>query len=138
MRSPQAAAYVNNITRSVDAVTAVPSDPANAFSPGEFLAIQFVLPATSYNVPQTNPDPSEPCIPIVSNANRNDVLTQFVLSDPFNVLGLPEYASFNLISGGVVPTRTLGVVYSDGVASWCELRVDRRHHHRCVHRRYRL
>ena len=117
MRNPQAAAYVNNITRSVAAVTAVPSDPANAFSPGEFLAIQFVLPATSFNVPQTNPDPSEPCIPIVPNANRNDVLTQFVLNDPFNVLALPEYASFNLTSGGVVPTRTLGVVYSDGVTN---------------------
>ncbi len=122
MRNPQAAAYVNNITRSVDAVSTVPSDPANAFSPGEFLAIQFVLPATSFNVPQVNPDPSEPCIPIVPNANRNDVLTQFVLSDPFNVLALPDYASFNTQSGGLVPTRTIGTVYSDGVANgaWYE------------------
>lgn len=116
MRNAQAAAYVNNITRSVAAVTAVPSDPANAFSPGEFLGIQFVLPATSYNIPETNPDASEPCIPIVVNADRNDVLTQFVLNDPSNVLALPEYESYNTESGGLVPTRTTGVVYSDGVA----------------------
>lgn len=117
MRNPQAAAYVNNITRSVDAVTAVPTDPDNAFSPGEFLAIQFVLPATSFNVPQTNPDANEPCIPIVPNPRRNNVLTQFVLNDPFNVLALPDYASFNTQSGGIVPTRTIGIVYSDGVAN---------------------
>ncbi len=115
MANVEAAAYVNNITRSVAAVTAVPSDPANAFSPGEFLGIQFVLPATSFNVPETNPDASEPCIPIVPNAERNDVLTQFVLNDPNNVLALPDYASFNTASGGVVPTRTAGVTYDDGV-----------------------
>ncbi len=115
MLNEEAAAYVNNITRSVAAVTAVPTDPANAFSPGEFLGIQFVLPATSYNVPETNPDPSEPCIPIVPNAERNDVLTQFVLNDPNNVLALSDYASFNTESGGVVPTRTTGVTYDDGV-----------------------
>ena len=115
MRNQQAAAYVNNITRSVDAVSTVPSDPENAFSPGEFLAIQFVLPATSFNVPQTNPDANETCIPIVPNANRNDVLTQFVLNDPFNVLALSEYASFNTQSGGLVPTRSIGSMYKDGV-----------------------
>ncbi|MGJ8637162.1 MAG: hypothetical protein ACSHX5_09990 [Phycisphaerales bacterium] len=116
MRNLQAAAYVNNITRSVAAVSAVPSDPANAFSPGEFLGIQFVLPATSYNVPETNPDASEICIPIVPNAERNDVLTQFVLNDPNNVLALSEYASYNTNTGGIVPTRTLGVTYDDGIS----------------------
>lgn len=117
MRNPHAAAYVNNITRSVAAVTAVPSDPNNAFSPGEFLGAQFVLPATSYNVPETNPNASEVCIPIIPNADRNDVLTQFVLNDPFNVLALPDFASFNTASGGVVPTRTTGVTYADGVTN---------------------
>ncbi|MBO6513873.1 MAG: hypothetical protein JJ974_07920, partial [Phycisphaerales bacterium] len=116
MRNPQAAAYVNNITRSVAAVSAVPSDPANAFSPGEFLGIQFVLPATSFNVPETNPDASEICIPIVANADRNDVLTQFVLNDPNNVLALSEYASYNTNTGGIVPTRTIGVTYDDGIS----------------------
>jgi hypothetical protein len=122
MRNPQAAAYVNNITRSVAAVSSVPNDPANAFSPGEFLAIQFVLPATSFNVPETNPAANEPCIPIIPNAARNDVLTQFVLNDPFNVLALPDYATFNTQSGGIVPTRTTGFVYTDGVANgaWYE------------------
>lgn len=117
VRNVEAAAYVNNITRSVASVTAVPSDPANAFTPGEFLAIQFVLPATSFNVLEINPDPSADVIPTVPNADRNPVLTDFVLNDPNNVLALPVYQSFNTAGGGLVPQRTVGVVYSDGVAN---------------------
>lgn len=115
MRNLEAAAYVNNLTRSVAAVTAVPTDPANAFSPGEFLAIQFVLPATSFNVLEIAPDPTAEIIPTVPNADRNPVLTNFVLGDPNNVLALPAYQSFNTAGGGLVPQRTTGVVYSDGV-----------------------
>jgi hypothetical protein len=117
VRNVEAAAYVNNITRSVAAVTAVPNDPANAFTPGEFLAIQFVLPATSFNVLDITPDPSADIIPTVPNADRNPVLTDFVLNDPNNVLALPVYQSFNTTGGGLVPQRTVGVVYSDGVAN---------------------
>ena len=117
VRNVEAAAYVNNITRSVASVTSVPTDPANAFSPGEFLAIQFVLPATSFNVLEINPDPTADVIPAVPNPDRNPVLTDFVLNDPNNVLALPVYQSFNTTGGGLVPQRTVGVVYSDGVAN---------------------
>jgi hypothetical protein len=114
MENVEAAAYLNNVTRSVAAVTAVPSDPANAFSPGEFLAIQFVLPATSFNVLEVSPDPTATVIPTVANPDRNDVLTQYVLNDPNNVLALPAYQSFNTVTNGLVPARTTGIVYSDG------------------------
>ncbi len=117
MRNPVAAAYVNNITRSIAAVSTVPSDPNNAFSPGEFLGSQFLLPATTFNVIQVTPPPGSDCIPIVPNTARNDALTQFVLGDPNNVLALPQYASFNTSIGGVIPSRTTGVTYSDGVAN---------------------
>ena len=117
MLNVQAAAYVNNITRSAAAVATLPSDPNNAFSPGEFLGVQFVLPETSFNVPATNPAPTEPCVPIIPNPNRNDVLTQFVLNDPNNVLANPEYAAFNQDRAGEVPARTTGVTYSDGVVN---------------------
>ena len=122
VRNVEAAAYVNNITRSIAAITAVPSDPANAFSPGEFLAIQFVLPATSFNILQINPDPSADVIPAVPNPERNPVLTDFVLNDPNNVLARPEYQAFNQNAGGLVPARTTGVVYSDGVANGAHYR----------------
>lgn len=117
VRNVEAAAYVNNLTRSVAAVTQVPNDPANAFSPGEYMAIQFVLPATSFNVLEIAPDPSAEIIPTVPNPDRNPVLTNYVLGDPNNVLALPMYQSFNTNSGGLNPQRTLGVVYSDGVAN---------------------
>lgn len=117
IRNPEAAAYLNNLTRSIAAITAVPSDPANAFSPGEFIATQFVLPATSFNILQINPDPTAEIIPAVPNPDRNPTLTDFVLGDPNNVLALPVYQSFNTSGGGLVPARTTGVVYSDGVAN---------------------
>jgi hypothetical protein len=124
MRNVSAAAYVNNITRSITAVSTVPSDPANAFSPGEFLGSQFVLPATTFNVIQVTPNPNADFIPIVPNPNRNDVLTQFVLNDPNNVLALPQYASFNDAIAGVAPARTTGVVYSDGGDGSSYLAID--------------
>lgn len=117
IRNVEAAAYLNNLTRSIEAITAVPSDPANAFSPGEFIATQFVLPATSFNVLAINPDPSADIIPAIPNPDRNSTLTDFVLNDPNNVLALPVYQSFNTAGGGLNPARTLGVVYSDGVAN---------------------
>ncbi len=117
VRNVEAAAYINNITRSIASVTSVPTDPANAFSPGEFLAIQFVLPATSFNVLEIAPDPTAEIIPTVPNPDRNPVLTNFVLGDPNNVLALPVYQSFNTAGGGLNPQRTIGVVYSDGVAN---------------------
>ncbi|MEM9374088.1 MAG: hypothetical protein AAGA55_10640, partial [Planctomycetota bacterium] len=114
MRNVNAAAYVNNILRSVAAVSTVPSDPANAFSPGEFLASQFVLPATTFNTVDIAPDPSEDCVPLIVNTERNDVLTQFVLADNGNALANPAYASFNTQTNGRTPSRTEGVTYSDG------------------------
>lgn len=117
IRNVEVAAYLNNITRSIAAITAVPTDPANAFSPGEFIATQFVLPATSFNVLAINPDPTADVIPAIPNPDRNPTLTNFVLNDPNNVLALPVYQSFNTAGGGLVPARTLGVVYSDGVAN---------------------
>jgi hypothetical protein len=117
IRNVEAAGYLNNITRSIAAITAVPSDPANAFSPGEFIATQFVLPATSFNILAINPDPMADVIPTIPNPDRNPTLTDFVLNDPNNVLALPVYQSFNTAGGGLVPARTSGVVYSDGVAN---------------------
>ena len=115
MRNVRAAAYVNNILRSVTAVSAVPSDPDNAFSPGEFLASQFVLPATTFNTLDISPDPTEECVPFIVNTERNDVLTQFVLNDNGNALANPAYNAFNTVTNGRVPSRTTGVTYSDGV-----------------------
>ncbi len=111
MRNPQASAYMNNITRSVTAVKTAPGANATLFSPGEFLATQFVLVAAA----QFTPDP--PCS-LTPNPVLNPFLQSFTLNDPSNIFNLPVYASFNTTSAGLVPTRTQlagGATYGDGV-----------------------
>jgi len=117
-RNRMAGAYVNNITRSIENFVAVPLDPANLGSPGEFLASQFLLVASSEVTPTTNPPAGAPCIPLIPNPAFNPGLNQQLANGTiFNVLSIPEYASFNQNSAGPVPTRTGGVTYSDGVAN---------------------
>ena len=43
MENSEAAAYVNNITRSIEAFVSAPADPANFGTPGELLAAGFTL-----------------------------------------------------------------------------------------------
>lgn len=113
MRNPQAAAYLNNITRSVREVKNAPGSDPTVFSPGEFLATQFVLTAaTTYN-----PDPPAAITP---NDGLNPFLQNFTLTDPNNVFNNPVYATFNTTSAGRVPTRTVlsgGATYGDGVVN---------------------
>ncbi len=108
MRNPQAAAYLNNITRSIRAVKTNPGSDPTIFSPGEFLATNFVLvAATSFT-----PDPPDQILP---NPNLNLFLQQFTLNDPTSVFNNPAMATFNTNSAGRTPVRTAGPTYSDGV-----------------------
>jgi len=111
MRNPQAAAYFNNITRSIKAVKTAPGSDPTIFSPGEFLATQFVLVAAT----TFTPDP--PCT-ITPNPSLNPFLQNFTLNDPNNIFNLPIYASFNQNAAGLAPVRTElnnGDTYGDGV-----------------------
>ncbi len=110
MRNPQAAAYLNNITRSVRSVKSNPGADETVFSPGEWLATQFVLVAAA----EFNPDP--PCS-IQANSLLNPFLKNFSLNDPNNIFNRPEFATFNQNSAGFVPARTSGQTYSDGVVN---------------------
>jgi hypothetical protein len=107
--NPQVAAYINNITRSTAAFKALPGEDETLFSPGEFLATQFLLTAAADFIP----DIFDPC-ELIPNPNLNLVLQDFILNQSGNVLGLPEYQSFNENASGLVPTRTTGVDYNDG------------------------
>jgi len=115
-RNEQAAAYLNNITRSIAAFVSVPGGDDTFFSPGEFLATQFLLSASASNINNPNPDPGLDCVDIIPNPEFNQSLQDFIRNDSGNVLGLPDFASFNQNSAGLVPTRTTGVTYSDGVS----------------------
>ncbi|MFG0327886.1 MAG: dockerin type I repeat-containing protein [Phycisphaerales bacterium JB037] len=120
MRNPQAAAFLNNISRSVQGFANFSGDPNNPvdlllFSPGEFLLTQFVLTAAADNINDVAPDPSDPFVQVVSNAgNQNPAVRQLAIDN--SVLNRPEYAAFDFNSTGRVPVRTSGFTYSDGVA----------------------
>jgi len=119
-----AAAVLNNITRSVEDFE-MPTDKNGDgvidendlpfFSPGEFVATQFLLVAAADFVPSL----TDPCN-ILPNPAKNPFIQDFILNESGNVLGLPEYQTFNQDTAGLVPTRETDdggaapIVYSDG------------------------
>lgn len=109
MRNQQAAAYMNNVTQSIDAFKGDPGGDATVFSPGEFLADTFILPTAVDFVPTGDPAIFQ------ASMITNQIVQDFTLVN--NTLASPLYASFNTTSAGLVPTRTTGTVYSDGVAN---------------------
>ncbi|MCA9278666.1 MAG: hypothetical protein H6815_10800 [Phycisphaeraceae bacterium] len=115
--NPNVSAYVNNITRSTSAFVAIPGGSPTLFSPGEYLASQFLLFAATDNVPVINPNPASTYVPIVANPDKNQALQTYILNQSGNVHGLPAFQTFNTNTAGRVPGRTTGVVYSDGVAN---------------------
>ncbi|MCA9300160.1 MAG: hypothetical protein KDA28_13900, partial [Phycisphaerales bacterium] len=113
-RNPNVSAYLNNITRSTAAFVALPGSDDTLFTPGEFLATQYLLVAAADFVPETNPDAGEDCIPLVPNPDFNQALQDFIRNESGNVLGLPEFASYDTSHAGLVPARTDGVgAYTD-------------------------
>ena len=117
LANEQAAAYVNNITRSVSAFVDVPGADTNLFTPGEFLATQFLLLSATDFVPNQNISPDDECVLPIANPDFNATLQNFIRTQSGNVLGLPNFATFNFLhSAGRTPTRTAGVAYSDATA----------------------
>jgi hypothetical protein len=104
-----AAAYINNATRAVAAFNSVPGGLITTFSPGEFLATQFLIPqASDFLLGFTDPSM------LVPNPELNQAVQDFARTDPNNALGQAVYQSFNTTSAGQVPTRTaLANTYSD-------------------------
>jgi hypothetical protein len=123
MRNSEAAAYLNNITRSIAAFSGSPGGTEATFSPGEYLGTFFVLSAaTDYRQNLVTPFAME------VNTELNQPLQDYVRA--VNVLGQPAYQAFGAGAGrsqaaGKVPSRlnaSTTVVppatptpYSDGV-----------------------
>ena len=109
MANPYAAAYLNNISRSIAATTSVPADPANLGMPGEFAASQFLLLAALDNL-HSETD----YVTLVPNTSKNNCVAAYTLAN--NVHNNARFASFNSNAAGRVPARKTGSTYSDGVA----------------------
>jgi len=98
MDNKGAADYMNNVTRSIDAFAGNPGGNPTLFSPGEFIAVNFIpLGATDFVA-----GPMGSCDPIPA-PNLNQSLQDFVRAN--NVLGESEYASYNTNGRGLVPSR---------------------------------
>ena len=109
MDNPAAAAYILNALRSIEAFSGAPGGLITTFSPGEFLATQFLIPAATSFLP----DPNDP-LNLIPNPGFNQAVQDFARNDPNNSLANPAYASFNTSSAGIVPNRTvLANTYSD-------------------------
>ena len=111
IENEQAGAYLNNITSSISAFQDDPTVPEVEFTPAEFLARNFALVgAISFVQDLTNP------LALLPNPDLNPDLQAFTL-DNSDVLGDPRLATFGGagFTTGIVPTRTTGVTYTDGV-----------------------
>ncbi len=111
MANPAAAAYLNNITRSIAAYISDPNATGALFMPGELAATVFILtsaqPYLHGALVPTN---------MVNNPSFNNDLRTAVRN--VSVLNNARYLQFNPANvGGGVPTRATGNVYSDGVAN---------------------
>jgi hypothetical protein len=112
--NPGAAAYWNNIRRSIAAFVDVPNGFESDFMPGELLAQQFLLTAAPDRVPADFDADGQQPIAIIDNPDLNQNIQNFTLNDPLNSFSNALLDSFNTAATGRVPFRTIGVTYTDG------------------------
>ena len=110
MTNIAAASYMNNTIRSIENFISVPSDVGNLGMPGEFAATLFTLTSALNLIPS----PLE-ATTLVANPNLNAGVQAYTLAN--SVYSNARYATADFSHAGRVPTRTTGVVYSDGVAN---------------------
>ncbi len=108
MRNEQAAAYVNNVSASIAAFSALPGGDPTLFSPGELAATIFALTASLDNLHSN----SDPCA-LVANPGFNANLQTFTRNN--SVLSHSAYNTFGSVTlNGLVPNRTdAASTYSD-------------------------
>ncbi len=98
MRNVEAAAYLNNITRSILAFTTLPGSDQSVFTPGEFAATQFVLLGAIDFVK----NPVDP-INLIPNPALNQSLQDFIRTQAGSVYGNP---AFNAFGNSVAPNTS--------------------------------
>jgi hypothetical protein len=113
MPNPAAAAYINNIVKSLAAVSAVPTDPANDGSAGQFIAQDLVAPtAVRYfqglSAPHTYTNNAQFSVTTYDWTIGVDGTTFL----PNHRLNTNALLNANTISNGRVPQRQAGT-YSD-------------------------
>ncbi|MBL0869289.1 MAG: hypothetical protein IBJ18_01795 [Phycisphaerales bacterium] len=111
MRNPAAAAYLNNITRSIEAFVTVPGGGETVFTPAEYLADRFILVGGAEFI-QNPTNPTQ----LIPNPALNQTLKNYLLTN--STLGTAAYTTFGTVTlNGQTPARQVGFVYTDGVAN---------------------
>ncbi|MBL0921991.1 MAG: hypothetical protein IBJ10_07665 [Phycisphaerales bacterium] len=113
MANQQAANFMLNLIRSIQAFKAIPTDVENVGSPGEYMASQYIL-NTATDFVQNGDNPCD----WIPNPNLNQELQDITRS--ISVLNNSRLLNFTAATTGLVPTRTnlsLPAVYTDGVSN---------------------
>ncbi len=116
MANTEAAAFVNNITRSIENFISVPGSPQTFGMPGEWAATLLILnPARKYINNPSNPTQ------LIVNTGYNASLSPGLLG-PFSVLDDAQFQTFGTGSAnlaGQAPNRKTGagITYTDGVVN---------------------
>lgn len=116
MRNEHAAEYLNNMTQSITAFTGNPGGSATNFTPGQFLATNFILTSATDFIQQGVFSGSiNPCA-WVPNPTLVQAVQDYARAN--NVLRSSGYYTFGSFSlNGVNPTRKTNAVYSDGLTA---------------------
>ncbi len=101
MRNVEAAAYLNNITRSITAFSNLPGSDQSIFTPGEFAATQFLLVGAVDFVK----DPTDPTV-LVANPNLNQSLQDFIRTQAGSVYTNNAYVAYgNSVAPNTINSR---------------------------------
>lgn len=115
LRNEHAAAYLNNMTLSIGAFTGNPGGLATNFTPGQFLAVNFLLTSALNALPQGVVPGSglpDPCN-WVGNTTKVQSVQDYARAN--NILRSAGYYTFGLFTqNGKNPNRRTNIVYSDG------------------------
>ncbi len=109
MANQAAADYLRNINAAILAFAGDPGTPEDLFSPGEFLAFNFIPNGAADFIA----GPGGPC-DLIPAPGFNQALQDFVRSN--NILGNDEFEFFDFTAAGRAPSRDTSFVYSDGLS----------------------
>ncbi|MBI1190553.1 MAG: hypothetical protein GC200_07755 [Tepidisphaera sp.] len=109
VRSVYAAEYLNNISRSIQSFVSFGQNQAD-FTPGEYLALNFILVAATDNIPS----PLDPKV-LIPNPQLNQALQDNIRANNV-IFTRAEYQSYNTNTAGITPVRTplTTGTYTDG------------------------
>jgi len=114
MDNVEAAAYINNITRSIIGFSTSPDTNQNTSTAGEYMGVNFILVSAIDRLHTL----TDPCT-LISNPALVSSVQTYALNNSVYAINSTIYGTYGQgtnILNGRTPTRTTGQTYSDGVS----------------------